>query len=184
VLDAAIAVLGGQGSRALTHRAVDVAGGLPAGTASNHFRSRDALLAGVLQRLLSTEIAAFHALAEADRPAGPATLVANTGAMMRHLAGPARHLTLARHAIFLEAAWRPELREALLARSAELWDWAGRWLAAVGSRDPVGDAKILLAYMDGALVAQVCRADPADPAALTGFDPERGLGLLLDGLLR
>ncbi len=44
LLDAAICVLGESGIRGLTHRAVDAAAGLPAGSASNLFRTRDALL--------------------------------------------------------------------------------------------------------------------------------------------
>ncbi|MEH3033773.1 MAG: TetR family transcriptional regulator [Aeromicrobium erythreum] len=44
--DAGLQVLAEQGARGLTHRAVDVAAGLPLGTASNYFRSRDDLVAG------------------------------------------------------------------------------------------------------------------------------------------
>ena len=56
LLDAAIAVLGESGIHALTHRAVDAAAGLPAGSASNHFRTRDALLGAVVERFA----AGFH----------------------------------------------------------------------------------------------------------------------------
>ncbi|MFC7482775.1 TetR/AcrR family transcriptional regulator [Luedemannella flava] len=52
LLDAAITVLGEGGMRALTHRAVDAAAGLPAGSTSNYFRTRDALLGAVIDRFV------------------------------------------------------------------------------------------------------------------------------------
>ncbi|MGW4235192.1 TetR/AcrR family transcriptional regulator, partial [Streptomyces sp. NPDC004980] len=44
LLDAAIEVLAGEGARGLTFRAVDKQAGVPVGTASNYFTSRDELL--------------------------------------------------------------------------------------------------------------------------------------------
>lgn len=49
--DAGIAVLAREGSRGLTHRAVDDEAGVPTGTTSNYFRSRDALVAGLFERI-------------------------------------------------------------------------------------------------------------------------------------
>src|SRR5664279_596003 len=55
LLDAAIHVLGTGGMRRLTHRAVDAGAGLPVGSTSNRFRTRDALLSAVLRRILERE---------------------------------------------------------------------------------------------------------------------------------
>src|SRR3954462_10550488 len=49
--DAGLAVLAESGARGLTHRAVDAAAGLPAGTASNYFKTRDALLGALGERI-------------------------------------------------------------------------------------------------------------------------------------
>ncbi len=49
--DAAIQVLGERGLRALTHRAVDAAAGLPAGTCSYHYPNRRTLLDAALNRV-------------------------------------------------------------------------------------------------------------------------------------
>lgn len=49
--DAGIAVLAREGSRGLTHRAIDDEAGVPTGTTSNYFRSRDALVAGLFDRI-------------------------------------------------------------------------------------------------------------------------------------
>ncbi|HYD09772.1 MAG TPA: hypothetical protein VEA78_06690, partial [Acidimicrobiales bacterium] len=62
LLDAAIEVLASGGPRQLTHRAVDTAAGVPLGSTSNCFRTRDALLVGVLRRVLERDVAAWQAL--------------------------------------------------------------------------------------------------------------------------
>ncbi|WP_305093090.1 TetR/AcrR family transcriptional regulator [Prescottella sp. R16] len=49
--DAGLTVLADQGARGLTHRAVDREAGVPVGTTSNYFRSRDALVAGLVARI-------------------------------------------------------------------------------------------------------------------------------------
>ncbi|MFD5100016.1 TetR/AcrR family transcriptional regulator [Streptomyces albidochromogenes] len=59
LVDAAIEVLAREGARGLTFRAVDAEAGVPAGTASNYFANRDALLtqagARVYERLQPDE---------------------------------------------------------------------------------------------------------------------------------
>lgn len=49
--DAGIAILAREGSRGLTHRAIDDEAGVPTGTASNYFRSRSALVTGLFDRI-------------------------------------------------------------------------------------------------------------------------------------
>ena len=51
VCDAALRILGREGARALTHRAVDREAELPLGTTSNYFSTRSALFAGMATRL-------------------------------------------------------------------------------------------------------------------------------------
>ena len=41
--DAGIRILAREGARGLTHRAVDAEAGVPTGTASNYFRTREAI---------------------------------------------------------------------------------------------------------------------------------------------
>ncbi len=50
--DAGLRVLAREGARGLTHRAVDAEAGTPAGTASNYFRTRKALLAALVDRIV------------------------------------------------------------------------------------------------------------------------------------
>lgn len=49
--DAGLDVLAREGARGLTHRAVDREARVPTGTTANYFRSRDALLAGLGERV-------------------------------------------------------------------------------------------------------------------------------------
>jgi DNA-binding transcriptional regulator YbjK len=49
--DAAIELVAHQGLHGLTHRALDGQAGVPAGTASNYFSTRDALLVATMQRV-------------------------------------------------------------------------------------------------------------------------------------
>ena len=49
--DAAVRVLAQQGSRGLTHRAIDTEAEVPRGTASNYFASRDEVIDAILLRI-------------------------------------------------------------------------------------------------------------------------------------
>lgn len=49
--DAAIVVVAAAGLKGLTHRTVDVTAGVPAGTTSNYFRTRQSLVAAVAERI-------------------------------------------------------------------------------------------------------------------------------------
>ncbi|MGO2599876.1 MAG: TetR/AcrR family transcriptional regulator [Brevibacterium aurantiacum] len=51
VTDSAIAVVAEQGVRGLTHRAVDALAELPVGSTSNVYRTRDALITGIMGRI-------------------------------------------------------------------------------------------------------------------------------------
>ncbi|MEV6288762.1 TetR family transcriptional regulator [Kribbella sp. NPDC051770] len=114
--DAGLAVLAEAGARGLTHRAVDAAAGLPAGTASNYFRTRDALLGALGERI-------FERLAPTDDRLEPLAAREPSVDLMvdyvryiveRLLAHP--ELPLALFELRLEATRRPELSE-ILART-------------------------------------------------------------------
>ena len=55
--DAAIRVIAESGLRGLTYRAVDDEAGLPPGSTSNRFRTRNQLVAGVVERMADIELA-------------------------------------------------------------------------------------------------------------------------------
>jgi AcrR family transcriptional regulator len=175
VLAAAVEVLGRGGSRALTHRAVDLAAMLPAGTTSNHFRTREALIGGVLRYISDVEAAPLDSLL----PAGPLTveaLVALSAERVQFLLGPGRSLTLARHALFLEAAWTPSLRPGLLAESMRWWELGESLLRQLECPDPARRSRWLFAYIDGLLTDQLARPEP-------DFDASAAIRAALFGVL-
>jgi DNA-binding transcriptional regulator YbjK len=175
-LDAAIRVLGTQGSRGLTHRAVDAEAGLAAGSTSNYFRSRDALVAAVLDRATRLDVESFTQLAGQVRAVDAERFAGYLADALRRLADEGRTLSLARYAIFLEAALRPPLRARVAAGFAELTRLGEGWLDRLGSTDPAGDTRRLLMYLDGLLMHQLAHPEPE-------FDPRPAITALLRGML-
>jgi len=120
LLDAAISVLGERGIHGLTHRAVDAAAGLPVGSTSNHFRTRDSLLNAVVERISVRENANWENLATTIFPVTPQELARAAAAFAQEATGTHRALTLARYAILVEAGIQPSLRAQLLATGARV----------------------------------------------------------------
>ncbi len=111
--DAGIAVLAREGSRGLTHRAVDDEAQVPTGTASNYFRTRDALVSALLERIWirlgpTSEDLALRAPREPSR----ALFADYTRDIVRRLTAD-RAATLALFELRLEATRRPALAAAL-----------------------------------------------------------------------
>jgi DNA-binding transcriptional regulator YbjK len=160
--DAAIAVIGRSGMRALTHRAVDTAAGVPPGTTSYHFRTRRELLRGVLNRIadISTERLARLSGPPTDRPAPSAptsrsarldearTLAARCAAFVDGQVTTLRTTTLARMACEIEVASDPELREILHAGD-RFRAMAHGAVGRLGSADPPAHANALIAFLEG-----------------------------------
>ena len=164
ILDAAIETLGTEGMRGLTHRAVDRMAGLPEGSTSNHFRSRDALLAGIGERFVQRERAAFEAIAMSDVPLTPEDLGRAFGRFAVESTRGNRSLTLARYALLVEGALRPSLQRSLAEGGATVNAWAVQWLRIVRSPHPERDWIILANFVTGLVLHEL--AHPTDD-----FDP-------------
>ena len=177
LLDAAIRVLGEHGIHALTHRAVDAAAGLPAGSASNHFRTRDALLNAVVERFAARERANWEDIAARMCPTTPAELARALAAFVQESTGLNRTLMLARYAILVEAGIRPSLREQLSATGARVNTWFTTWLRIAGSADPERDAPIVMNHLTGLGLHQLANPDPE-------FDPSAQVTALVTAVLR
>ncbi|GIJ76439.1 hypothetical protein SAMN05443287_10245 [Micromonospora phaseoli] len=176
LLDAAITVLGTRGARHLTHRAVDDQAGLPTGSTSNRYRTREALLAGVLTRILQLETAGWNHFAGTLAPIAPDSFATQLGTLVHHLATTGRALTLARLAIFAEAAHQPALQQQIARGRHDLAAWATPLLAALGADHPATALRLLLALVDGLLNNQLASPDPA-------FDPTAAVTALLPAIL-
>jgi len=176
ILDAAIAVLGGQGVRGVTHRAVDAAAGMPQGTTSNYFRTRDALFEAVVERFVERERASFEELAAVAAPTTPQELAKVLAAWMQSATGARREVTLSRFALLVESAIRPSLQRKLREGAADVTAWATAWMRAVGSQNPERDVGLLANQVEAMTLHQLAYPDPA-------FDPEPRLIALVDALV-
>ncbi|MER7843446.1 TetR family transcriptional regulator C-terminal domain-containing protein [Kitasatospora sp. NPDC096077] len=155
IADAAIDLIADAGLRGLTHRAVDDASGLPAGSTSNLARTRAALLELVLTRIVERETADYPVFAEGGRSPSvvpPRELLAGiTAEALFQALTSGRRLTLARLELALEATRRPELRAVYDRLGARFADLAADLLARAGSADPERDARRLIRWCDGVL---------------------------------
>jgi DNA-binding transcriptional regulator YbjK len=176
LLDAAITVLGRAGMHGLTHRAVDAAAGRPAGSASNLFRTRDALLTAVTERFAARERASWEEIAVRVCPTTPGQLAIALTEFAREATGPNRELTLARYAILLEAAIHPPLREQLMATGARVNAWFTNWVRMAGSAEPGRDAPVIMNHWTGVVLHQLAGPDPA-------FDPSPQISALVSALI-
>lgn len=168
ILDGALAVLAAHGMRGLTHRAVDAAAGLPAGSSSYYFRSRGALVAGCVQRLLDRDLADDVPVAEAAGRSGPDGLVDALTAIGVRMATTERHRTLARYELSLAATRDPALRAALVRGGDVIRRRGADLLARMGATDPAAAADELAAVLDGLVYTALVRG-PAEADALAGW---------------
>lgn len=146
-LRAAVEVVGEHGVRALTHARVDAWAGLPKGSTSNWFRSRAALLAGVIEHLAEEErvIAPTQDVTTAD------DLVELVCTLIETASGPQAARTRVRLALSLEAAHNPDLLIPLQVQRATFVQWTADLLTQVGARHPEQAARTLLACGNGLL---------------------------------
>ncbi|MGH1550763.1 TetR/AcrR family transcriptional regulator [Leifsonia poae] len=157
-LDAAVEVLGTEGVRALSHARVDAAAGLPAGSTSNWFRTRRALLGGVVDWIAESERADYSA---SDVPLAPgeAGLIDGLSALIELLTGPFAVRTRARYALFLELAADPELGATLRSQRREFEGFTEQLVAQAGIPDPTPATRALMALGDG-LILHRLTVDP------------------------
>lgn len=158
IADAAITTVAREGSRGLTHRAVDRAAGLAEGSTSYYFRTRDALLAATVARLaeLDARLVPENPAASDDPLAGA---VVELERMLAAALGPGRDRLLARYALALEGTRRPDLRVVLRRGESALQEKLAGVCARLGAPDPLRAAGDLLVLLDGVLFAAVTRED-------------------------
>lgn len=198
IADAAISTLARDGMRGLTHRAVDRTAGLPEGSASYYFRTRQALLQATVERLAeltSTDMLASAALIAtaagtdgaaaggAGLPAPPGHELDAFGALAAALVESwltsGRERQLARYELSLEATRRPELRQTLVTTGAAIRAVIAGRFAAAGVPEPDQRAADFAAFIDGLLFDQIAGAGNRE---LTAPDVRAAIDTLLAGV--
>ena len=171
ILEAALRLIGRSGRQAVTHRAVAEEAGVPLGSTTYYFDSRDDLLAQALEYVAAEEIERYGQLGGELRQVRSGRELADR--LIEELVAAARDRVAytAEYELWLEAGRRPELREA-----AQNWcDAEQRALAGaledLGSSDPAADASLVVAAIDG--LGERVLAREEDPAqAAKEFRPE------------
>lgn len=109
IADAAISVVAESGLRALTHRSIDVALGLPQGSTSYYYRTRAELVNAVIARIGATSRQAFEDAfgRSADSPADVSVRY------LQHLITERSQQLRARHALMMDPGVDDEARTAL-----------------------------------------------------------------------
>jgi DNA-binding transcriptional regulator YbjK len=163
--DAAITLLVEVGVHGVTHRAVDARTGLPGGTTSNYFRSREALLVAAAQRVVELHQADMRRSAVGHVPEGdPRERAIELIAGSLLLAATAqRDRYLAVFELRLESLRRPVLADTL----AGLMDATARFTAgyhdSLGLDIPPEAVPLLMVLYGGALFTLVS----APPGSVT-----------------
>jgi DNA-binding transcriptional regulator YbjK len=153
-LAAAVELLGTEGLRSLTHVRVDERAGLPKGSTSNHFRTRAALLEGVVTWMVDQEL---PQVGGAAAPESVEELVEALVGVYDFMMGANRTMTTARMVLLLEAAHDPALREALARGRAAMEAALLPALAGLGARDPQLATDALAACFEGLFLHDVGR---------------------------
>ena len=158
VLDAAIQVLGTGGSRGLTHRAVDEAAGVPIGSTSNYFRSREALITGIVARLEARDYEDFARVSPAPTPGSVAGLSRILAQLVIIATTTDRVRTQARYALFVEAATAEadsEIVGSIQRSRNQLARWCRSILTDLGATEPARSTRLLVDFMDGMILHQL-----------------------------
>lgn len=121
--DAGLSLLADEGARGLTHRGVDRVAGVPLGTTSNYFRTREALISALVVRIGERLTPSAEDLAaRTGRPADRALFADYLRDIVRRLMQN-REVALALIELRLEGSRRPEI-------AAVLADWRRAAFAA------------------------------------------------------
>lgn len=149
-LRAAVDEVGDHGIRALTHARVDARAGLPKGSTSNWFRTRAALLAGLIEHIADAE--------RADAPIAPTGDTTTEGdvvdlvcSLIETASGAQATRTRVRLALSLEAAHDADILAPLLRQRAVMVEWMAALLRQAGAQDADEAARTLLACGNGLL---------------------------------
>ncbi|MFE2527295.1 TetR/AcrR family transcriptional regulator [Streptomyces sp. NPDC059382] len=169
--DAALDVLADEGIRGLTHRAVDRKAVMPPGTTSAYFRTRAALLTGLVTRLVQLDQAELQTMAEGLPPLRTVEELADGMALLarRRLTGEGRRRSLARYACAVESVRDPELRELLVPRENAGREAVRLFLDAHGVTDVENRTHTLLTCIDGLIFDRLVSGGEVPREALEGL---------------
>ena len=162
ILRAAIAVVGEQGSEALTHRAVAQRASVPLSATTYYFDSKEELFREAMGLAAREEVARLERLVLelAPQELTPAEWARELSADLTAdlVAEPAKHVAL--YELALKAARDPALRSEVARWQESHLRLAELGLRAAGTSDPMTDARIVVATLGGLILGQLVSFDP------------------------
>ena len=163
LLDAARHVIADEGLKGLTHRAVDRQAGLPEGSCSAYWRTRNALQAALTEYVAASLLADVDGLTEQISVCGPEDEQAAVGAtlelFLRWL--DQRELLVARLELTMAATRDDDLAQLLGDHRARLIAIVEEIVTAAGKEHGEARAEALVASYDGILLAALLQPAPA-----------------------
>lgn len=168
LLDAALHVIADEGLRGLTHRAVDRRAGLPEGSCSAYWRTRNALQAALTEYVASALLDDVDKLAEqmlvcgADEQAGMDSALE---LFLRWL--DQRELLVARLELTMAASRDDELAQLLADHRSRLVTIVEQIMTISGKENGAERAEALVASYDGILLAALLKPPRERRAFLT-----------------
>jgi DNA-binding transcriptional regulator YbjK len=166
ILDATLRVIGREGREAVTHRAVAEEAGVPLGSTTYYFDSRDDLLGQALEHVARQEAARHIEIGQELRTAKTPRQLADMLLEQLVFEIDDRDAYIAEYELWLEAGRRPDLREAATAWCDAVQLAVAGALERLGSTNPAADASLIVAAIDGLGERVLAReADPAQAAA-------------------
>jgi DNA-binding transcriptional regulator YbjK len=181
ILEATLRVIGRSGREAVTHRAVAEEAGVPLGSTTYYFDSRDDLLGQALEHVARIETERHVELGRELRTARTPRQLADM--LLDQLIAEIedRDAYIAEYELWLEAGRRPDLRQAATSWCDAVQLAVAGAMEKLGSTDPAADASLVVAAIDGLGERVLAREeDPAQAAA--EFRPQ--LRRLVERLLR
>ncbi|MEV4483463.1 TetR/AcrR family transcriptional regulator [Micromonospora coxensis] len=175
--DAGLRVLAATGARGLTHRAVDAEAGVPVGTASNYFRSRDALLGALGERIMERFAPDEQRLAELGARESSLELVTDYVRYIVERTTAQPELTRALIELRLEAVRRPGLARVLGDTLRRGYRDDVAFHVAAGLPGGAFEVALLRYAVDGLLL------DLLGTSVDAGFDPDEVVSALVSRLL-
>jgi DNA-binding transcriptional regulator YbjK len=147
ILRATLAVIGRSGIAAVTHRSVAEEAGVPLGSLTYWFGTKDDLLREALRRFVADEAQRLQGVAEAlGAGADPATVAAEFASVLGSPPGPEQ---IAQFELYLEAARNPALRDIALESFRAYEEVAVAALRAAGATEPERLAPLFVSLADG-----------------------------------
>jgi AcrR family transcriptional regulator len=169
LLDAALRVIGTRGLREATHRAVETEAGVPHGSVTYWFGNREGLLAAAVERMRELD---EDRVAELAQQLVMAFATSGVEQVLDAVAEGAAEMferdpipMQARYEMLLAGSRDAPIGALMQECTKVFWDLAKPVVIAAGSTDPDGDARNIMAMLDGLFFDALTKGEH-DPALL------------------